>query len=69
LQNDKFTTTLSGEDKGCSKLTNAQALEIFNMKLSQLKIAKLFNVSQVTISRIKRGESYREATSISAKNN
>jgi hypothetical protein len=44
--------------KGRSKLTNKQAEKIKKITMSQSKIAKLFNVSQSTIGRIKRGESY-----------
>jgi hypothetical protein len=48
-----------GEDKkGRAKLTNKQAKEIREMKMSQSKIGKLFNISQTTVGRIKRGESY-----------
>lgn len=44
--------------KGRAKLTNQQAEQIRNMKDSQSKIAILFGVSQATIGRIKRNESY-----------
>jgi hypothetical protein len=48
-----------GEEKtGRSKLTNEQANKIRKMNMSQSKIAKIFNVSQSTIGRIKRKESY-----------
>jgi predicted XRE-type DNA-binding protein len=48
-----------GENKkGRAKLTNEQAQQIRFMQFSQSKIAALFGVSQNTISRIKRGESY-----------
>jgi len=48
-----------GEDKkGRAKLTNQQADQIRKMEISQSKIAALFGVSQTTIGRIKRGESY-----------
>lgn len=48
-----------GENKkGLSKLTNKQAEQIRNMDISQSKIAALFGVSQTTIGRIKRMESY-----------
>jgi hypothetical protein len=48
-----------GENKkGLAKLTNQQAEQIKAMQLPQSKIAALFFVSQTTISRIKRKESY-----------
>jgi len=48
-----------GENKkGRSKLTNQQADQIRKMDLSHQKLAVMFGVSQTTISRIKRGESY-----------
>lgn len=46
------------QKKGLSKLTNSQANEILALKMPQSKIAKIYNVSQTTISRIKRGVSY-----------
>ena len=49
---------LFGEKNHVSKLTNSQALEIKSSKLSQSKLASIYNVSQTTIGRIKRGESY-----------
>ena len=55
----KRSFTGRGESKiGRSKLTNEQAQQIRLMQFSQSKIAALFGVSQSTISRIKRGESY-----------
>jgi len=48
-----------GEDKkALAKLTNIQADEIRKLQISQSKIAKIYNVSQTTIGRIKRKESY-----------
>lgn len=48
-----------GENKkGRAKLTNQQADQVKKMEMSQSKIAALFGVSQTTIGRIKRGESY-----------
>ena len=48
-----------GEDKkGRAKLTNQQADQIRKMDVSHSKLAAMFGVSQTTISRIKRGESY-----------
>lgn len=44
--------------KGRAKLTNQQAQQIRQMDISQAKLAVMFGVSQTTISRIKRGESY-----------
>jgi hypothetical protein len=44
--------------RGRAKLTNKQAKEIRGINLPQSKIADMFNVSQTTIGRIKRGESY-----------
>jgi hypothetical protein len=55
----KRSFTGRGENKkGKAKLTNQQAKEIREMNLSQTKMGVLFGVSQRTISRIKRGESY-----------
>jgi hypothetical protein len=55
----KRSFTGRGEDKkGRSKLTNQQADQIRKMDVSQSKLAAMFGVSQTTISRIKRGESY-----------
>lgn len=47
-----------GEDANSSVLTNKQARQIKDSSLSQSKLAKIYGVSQTTISRIKRGESY-----------
>lgn len=48
-----------GENKiGRSKLTNNQAQQIRLMQIPQSKIAAIFGVSQTTIGRIKRKESY-----------
>jgi hypothetical protein len=48
-----------GENKkGRSKLTNNQAEQIRKMEISNVKISKIFEVSQSTISRIKKMESY-----------
>jgi DNA invertase Pin-like site-specific DNA recombinase len=44
--------------RGRAKLTNQQAKEIRDMNLSQLKIAEIFGISQTTVGRIKRRESY-----------
>lgn len=44
--------------RGRAKLTDQQAQEIRDMNLSHSKIAEIFGVSQTTISRIKRKESY-----------
>lgn len=55
----KRSFTGRGEDKkGRAKLTNQQAEQIRKMNLSHSKIAAMFDVSQTTISRIKRRESY-----------
>lgn len=55
----KRSFTGRGEDKkGRAKLTNKQADQIRKMDASHSKIAAMFGVSQTTISRIKRGESY-----------
>ena len=55
----KRSFTGRGESKkGLAKLTNQQAEQVREMKVSQTKIAAIFNVSQTTISRIRRGESY-----------
>lgn len=51
--------TGSGESKkGRAKLTNKQAINIRNSDLSQSKLAAIYGVSQTTIGRIKRKESY-----------
>lgn len=49
-----------GENKGVSKLSNAQAEQIRNSSLSQNKLAAIFGVSQTTVGRIKRGVTYNE---------
>lgn len=55
----KRSFTGRGEDKkGRAKLTNKQADQIRKIDLSHSKLAVMFGVSQTTISRIKRGESY-----------
>lgn len=55
----KRSFTGRGEDKkGRAKLTNQQADQIRKMDVSHSKIAAMFGVSQTTISRIKRLESY-----------
>lgn len=55
----KRSFTGRGEDKkGRAKLTNQQANQIKKMDVSQSKLASMFGVSQTTIGRIKRGESY-----------
>jgi predicted XRE-type DNA-binding protein len=58
VQKQRSYTGRGENKKGRAKLTNIQALEIKNMHISQSKIAKIFGVSQATIGRIKRGESY-----------
>lgn len=47
-----------GENANRSILSNEQAKAIYNSELSQSKIAKRYGVSQKTVSRIKRGETY-----------
>jgi hypothetical protein len=55
----KRSFTGRGENKkGRSKLTNHQAEQIRKIDSSNTKIAAMFGVSAMTISRIKRGESY-----------
>lgn len=55
----KRSFTGRGEDKkGRAKLTNQQADQIRKMDVSHSKLAAMFGVSQTTISRIKRRESY-----------
>lgn len=49
---------LIGENNHVSKLTDTQAEEIRKSELSQSKLAKVYGVSQATIGRIKRGQSY-----------
>jgi len=48
-----------GEKANRSKLTNKQAQEIRSLCLSQTKIAEMYKVSQATIGRIIRQETYR----------
>lgn len=50
--------TGNGGDANASKLTDAQAAEIRLLDLPQRKIAEMYGVSQVCISRIKRGVTY-----------
>jgi len=56
--------TLRGENDPKSKLTLAQAKEIYSMckekKSSQYKIGKLFNVSRSTVLSIWRGDNWKE---------
>lgn len=55
----KRSFTGRGENKkGLAKLTNQQADQIRKMNMSDTKISVFFGVSQTTISKIKRGESY-----------
>jgi predicted XRE-type DNA-binding protein len=55
----KRSFTGRGENKkGRAKLTDQQANQIRKMEISQSKIAAMFGVSQTTIGRIKRQESY-----------
>jgi predicted XRE-type DNA-binding protein len=58
VQKNRSFTGRGENKKGRAKLTNEQAKEIRKINASQSKIAKLFGVSQNTISRIKSGESY-----------
>lgn len=58
VQKHRSFTGRGENKKGRARLTNNQASQIRNMNISQVKIAKLFGVSQSTIGRIKRGESY-----------
>lgn len=58
VQKNRSFTGRGENKKGRAKLTNEQAQQIKLMQISQSKIAKLFGVSQNTISRIKSGESY-----------
>lgn len=50
---------LRGEDAGNSKLTQKQALNIFNDSRSQRAIAKDFGVTQAAVSLIKRKKTWR----------
>lgn len=55
----KRSFTARGENKkGLAKLTNKQADQIRKMDISHKKLAAMFGVSETTISRVKRGESY-----------
>jgi hypothetical protein len=59
MVNKNRSFTGRGENKkGKAKLTDKQADEIRKIKMSQTKIAAMYKVSQTTIGRIKRGESY-----------
>jgi predicted XRE-type DNA-binding protein len=58
VQKNRSFTGRGENKKGRSKLTNEQAEEIRKINFSQSKIAALFGVSQTTIGRIKRKESY-----------
>jgi predicted XRE-type DNA-binding protein len=42
-----------GEDNGKSKLTDKQVMEIYNSPLKQVEIAKLYNITQTAVSKIK----------------
>ena len=44
---------VKGEDNSFSKLTSKQVMEIYNLPLLQNEIAKLYNIDQATVSRIK----------------
>lgn len=58
LDKRNHLTWQAGQNNGNAKLTNEQAKEIKQSKLSANKLTKIYNVSQTTILRIKRGESY-----------
>lgn len=58
VQKGRSYTGRGENKKGLAKLTDQQAEQIRTMKAPQSAIAKLFGVSQKTISRIIRGESY-----------
>jgi hypothetical protein len=58
VQKKRSFTGRGEHKKGLAKLTNQQADQIRKMEISQSKIAALFRVSQTTIGRIKRGDSY-----------
>lgn len=58
VQKNRSFTGCGENKKGRAKLTNEQAQQIRLMQISQSKIAALFGVSQTTIGRIKRKESY-----------
>jgi len=58
VQKRRSFTGRGENKKGRAKLTNQQADQIRKMNISHTKIAALFGVSQATIGRIKRGESY-----------
>lgn len=48
-----------GKDNKNSKLTSHQVIEIINSKISNRKLAKVYNVSHGTIGQIKRREYYK----------
>jgi len=58
LDKRKHKTWQGGENNGNAKLTNIQALEIKESKLSSKKLAKIYNIGQTTVLRIKHGKSY-----------
>jgi len=62
MVNKKRSCILSGGEKGRSVLTNAQAIAIFlNSTDTYISLAKKYNVSEATIGRVKRRESYPDA--------
>ncbi len=52
----------TGENNGKSKLTNIQAVEIFNSEKSVPELVKLYGVSESTVRSIKIGESWAKVT-------
>ncbi|WP_187212343.1 HNH endonuclease signature motif containing protein [Serratia nematodiphila] len=51
-----------GVSHGASKLTEFQVMEIYNSKASNIKLAKMYGVSEMTTGRIKRGELWGHVT-------
>lgn len=52
----------TGENHGKSKLSNAEALEIFNSKEPRKKIAEKFNISEATVKSIRSGRAWSRIT-------
>ncbi len=62
-----------GEKNGSSKLKEYQVLEICRLnketKISMMKLAKIYGVSDVTISKILKGETWKNVTNINGEKN
>lgn len=58
LDKRNHATWQAGQNNGNSRLSNDQAKEIKKSNLSAIKLAKIYNVSQTTILKVKHGQSY-----------